>query len=138
MQVSCLLLCIVCIIARVNGQLVFNDRRVRNHDYVHWKRMEHENLPLSCVTAVSSRECCNSSQGTWVAPNGVNVTTDMNSSVYQVYNSSRIDLYVTSDGVMSGMYQCEILSSNSDVELESYFVGLLIQGELIKFRICSQ
>ena len=131
MQVSCLLLCIVCIIARVNGQLVFNGGTVRNHGYVHWKRMALENLPLSCATAVSSRECCNSSQGTWVAPNGINVTTDMNSSVYQVYNRSRIDLYVTSDGVMSGMYQCEILSSNSTVELESYFVGLLIQGELI-------
>jgi hypothetical protein len=130
MQVSYLFLCIVSIIARVQGQLVFNGRRVRNHDYVQWKRMAHENLPLSCIAAVS-RECCNSSQGTWVAPNGVNVTTATNSSVYQVYNSSRIDLYVTSDGVMSGMYRCEILSRNSTVELESYFVGLHIQGELI-------
>ena len=65
-----------------------------------------------------------------MAPNGVQVTTDTSSSVYQEYGSSSIDLYVTLDAmVMSGLYRCDIATSNSG-ELESYYVGL-IRGELL-------
>ena len=69
-----------------------------------------------------------------MAPNGVQVTTDTSSSVYQEYGSSRIDLYVTSDTmVMSGLYRCDIVTSNSG-ELQSYYVGL-IRGELHSYGV---
>ena len=123
----CILLCLL-FVARVQSQLEFNGATFSNHSYVNWKRMASSSLPLSCTTPVT--QCCNSSQGTWVAPNGVQVTTDTNSSVYQEYGSSSIDLYVTSGAmVMSGLYRCDIVTSNSG-ELESYYVGL-IQGELL-------
>ena len=77
--------------------------RFTNHSYVNWKRMASSSLPLSCTTPVT--QCCNSSQGTWVAPNGVQVTTDTNSSVYQEYGRSSIDLYVTS-GCSGNVWSC--------------------------------
>ena len=66
-----------------------------------------------------------------MAPNGVRVTADTSSSVYQVYSNSSIDLYVTL--VMSGLYRCDIATSNSG-ELQSYYVGL-IRGELHSYGV---
>ena len=129
-QAFCLLLCLL-FVAIVQSQLEFNDTTFINHSYVNWERMANSSLPLSCITPVT--QCCNSSQGTWVAPNGVQVTTDTSSSVYQEYGSSSIDLYVTLDAmVMSGLYRCDIVTSNSG-ELVSYYVALYIEGELIAF-----
>ena len=140
----CLLLCLL-FVARVQSQLDLNGTTFYNHSYVDWERMANSSLPLSCTTynhtyvdwrrMVSSSlplscttpvtQCCNSSQGTWVAPNGVQVTTDTSSSVYQEYGNSSIDLYVTSGAVvMSGLYQCDTVTSNSG-ELQSYYVGLI-------------
>ena len=125
----CLLLCLL-FVARVQSQLEFNDTTVSDHTYVNWERMANSSLPLSCTTPVT--QCCTSSQGTWVASNGVQVTTDTSSSVYQEYGRSSIDLYVTSDAmVMSGLYRCDIQNSSGD--LVSYFVALYIEGELIAF-----
>ena len=121
-----LILCFVTVV-RVQSQLEFKGTNVPNHGYVDWRRMAVNNLPLSCTTSVS--QCCSSSQGRWVAPNGSEVATNRNSAgVYQVYNSGSIDLYVTS-GVMSGMYRCDIQTGSNSGELESYFVGLYFQGK---------
>ena len=128
-QAFCILLCLL-FVARVQSQLEFNGATFSNHSYVNWKRMASSSLPLSCTTPVT--QCCNSSQGTWVAPNGVQVTTDTNSSVYQEYGRSSIDLYVTSGAVvMSGLYRCDIQNSSGD--LVSYYVALYIEGEMIAF-----
>ena len=127
-QAFCILLCLL-FVARVQSQLNLNDTTFYNHSYVNWRRMANSSLPLSCITPVT--RCCTSSQGMWVAPNGVQVTTDTSSSVYQVYSNSRIDLYVTSGAmVMSGLYRCDTVTSNSG-EVESYFVAMYIQGELM-------
>ena len=62
------------------------------------------------------------------------MTADTSSSVYQEYGSSSIDLYVTSGAmVMSGLYRCDIVTSNSG-ELQSYYVGL-IRGELHSYGL---
>ena len=130
-QVFCILLCLL-FVARVQSQLDLNGTTFYNHSYVNWERMASSSIPLSSTTPVT--QCCNSSQGTWVAPNGVQVTTDTSSSVYQEYGSSRIDLYVTSNAmVMSGLYRCDIVTSNSG-ELQSYYVGL-IRGELHSYGV---
>ena len=128
-QAFCLLLYLL-FVARVQSQLDLNGTTVSNHSSVDWERMANSSLPLSCTTPVT--QCCNSSQGTWVAPNGVQVDADTSSSVYQEYGSSRIDLYVTLDAmVMSGLYRCDIQNSSGD--LVSYYVALYIRGELIAF-----
>ena len=145
-QAFCILLCLL-FVARVQSQLEFNDTTVSNHTYVNRERMVSSSLPLSCTTPVTP--CCTSSQGTWVVPNGVQVTTDTSSSVYQEYGRSSIDLYVTSGAVvMSGLYRCDIQSnsgggsdssgsgsdSGNSGELESYYVALYIQGELVAYQ----
>ena len=104
----------------VSGQFRYGRVSVGNHEYV--DRANHGRY-LSCTTAL--RPCCSSSQGTWVRPNGVNVGLS-GSDAYQSFEEGRIDLYVT-NSAMSGMYRCDIETSEN--EREPFYVGLYLSSE---------
>ena len=108
--------------ARVQSQLQYNRVAVQNHGYMYRNNMADNSRPLSCTTAVSS--CCSgSSHGTWVRPDGVNVTTSTVNGVRQVYDTRRINLYVTRSA-MTGIYRCDIQTNDNSEDKESYYVGI--------------
>ena len=122
-EVFCVLFSLA-LLQRVSGQFRFSDGSsvAGNHKYVNRADIGRY---LSCTTAL--RPCCSSSQGTWVRPNGVNVETS-GSDVRQVNitGQGRIDLYVT-NSAMSGMYRCDIETSEN--EREPFYVGLYLSSE---------
>ena len=121
MSVSVFYLCLVMVV-RVQSQLQYIGALVQNHGYMYRNNMADFNRPLSCTTAVSS--CCSgSSQGTWVRPDGVNVTTSTVDGVHQVYRSRGIDLYVTRSA-MTGIYRCDIQTNDNSDDKESYYAGI--------------
>ena len=129
MQVSEVFLCVaIAVIARVQSQFLYEGGLVENHGFVDRYDMANNARQLSCVTAVSS--CCrDSSQGTWIRPDGVPVTSSAVSGVHQVYGNRRIELVVTSRSAMSGIYRCTIQTNDQSSELESYHVGLYPPNE---------
>ena len=129
MQVSGFFLCVViAVIARVQSQFLYEGELVENHGLVDRYDMANNARRLRCVTAVSS--CCrDSSQGTWIRPDGVPVTSSAVNGVHQVYGNRRIELVVTSRSAMSGIYRCTIQTNDQSSELESYYVGLYPPNE---------
>ena len=124
MDASSVYLCLVVtmVIGCVQGDLQYMDQRVENHGYVDRYDMVTNGRRLRCITAVIS--CCtDSSQGTWIAPDGSDITTSTG-DIYQVYQSRAIVLVITSRSVASGIYECKIQTNDMNDNLDSYFVGL--------------
>ena len=130
-EVFCVLFSLA-LLQSVSGQFRFsNGRPAGNHAYVHALNGRY----LSCTTEL--RPCCNSSQGTWVRPDGVNVGLS-GSDAYQMFEEGRIDLYVT-NSAMSGMYRCDIETSEN--EREPFYVGLYLSSEgmyncCVRVKVC--
>ena len=119
-EVFCILLSLA-LLQTVSGQFRYGRVSVAgNNEYVDRADIGRY---LSCTTAL--RPCCNSSQGTWVRPDGVNVETS-GRDAYQSFEEGRIDLYVT-NSAMSGMYRCDIETSEN--EREPFYVGLYSNDE---------
>ena len=122
-EVFCVLFSLA-LLQRVSGQFRYSfGLSVGNHKYADQAILASPGRYLSCTTAL--RSCCSSSQGTWVRPNGVKVETS-GSDAYQSFEEGRIDLYVT-NSAMSGMYRCDIETSEN--EREPFYVGLYLSSE---------
>ena len=136
-EVFCVLFSLA-LLQRVSGQFRYSfGLSVGNHKYADQAILASPGRYLSCTTAL--RSCCSSSQGTWVRPNGVNVETS-GRDVRQVHitGQGRIDLYVT-NSAMSGMYRCDIETSEN--VREPFYVGLYLSSEgmyncCVRVKVC--
>ena len=124
----CLLLALVEVHSQTVPRLTFMSNNIPNHGYVDLTTVGTEiTKAVQCHTDLLT--CCSGGQGPdrgdWFFPDGNRLPFSSSSDVYEGRNDRVVRLFYTSNGGTSGIYRCDIPTSDGR---ETVYVGLYTSG----------